>query len=324
MLSREAVISGFRWVLGRDPENEAVIEAHRNLNSLNELRAVLLESEEFENYYKHELGVRTSLKFPPLPAHIPRVIFMHIPKTAGSSFHSIVAEQFDVSEVCPVRFNMLHSLSMAELMSYRMFSGHFDLASCRMIPGEARIFTFLREPVARLTSMYHYLRSHRDEVIERHQLTLCHLAKSLDPLAFFSEESVRSHPTINNGYLRILATSAGPRWEACGAIELSERNGAQFLGQAIENLETLDGVGITEHFTQSVRLLFDMLELSPPEQIPRLQSIADMHLHEAGFERTAKTPFCSKTLDAMADLVELDSAIYAHGLQLFGEKLANW
>jgi hypothetical protein len=46
-ISREAVISGFRLILGRDPESEPGIEAHMRLPDVTALAAVLLKSREF-------------------------------------------------------------------------------------------------------------------------------------------------------------------------------------------------------------------------------------------------------------------------------------
>jgi tetratricopeptide (TPR) repeat protein len=52
-LSREEVITAFRIILGRDPETEDVIAAHRNIISSNQLREVLLSSAEFSKLYEN-------------------------------------------------------------------------------------------------------------------------------------------------------------------------------------------------------------------------------------------------------------------------------
>jgi hypothetical protein len=50
-LGRDAVIGGFSWILGREPESEAVIEVHRLLHDRDDLRSSLLRSEEFRRFH---------------------------------------------------------------------------------------------------------------------------------------------------------------------------------------------------------------------------------------------------------------------------------
>ena len=51
-LTREDVIAGFRFILGRDPEDERVISAHQAIDTIAALRAVLLKSPEFAEKYQ--------------------------------------------------------------------------------------------------------------------------------------------------------------------------------------------------------------------------------------------------------------------------------
>jgi tetratricopeptide (TPR) repeat protein len=50
-VSREAVVAGFTWILGRKPESDAVIEAHRRLHDDDDLRISLLRSQEFREFH---------------------------------------------------------------------------------------------------------------------------------------------------------------------------------------------------------------------------------------------------------------------------------
>jgi hypothetical protein len=51
-VTREEVIAAFRFILGREPEGETVIEAHQRVGSASELRGILLRSPEFAEKYK--------------------------------------------------------------------------------------------------------------------------------------------------------------------------------------------------------------------------------------------------------------------------------
>lgn len=49
-VSRQSVVAGFTWILGRKPESDAVIEGHRHLHDDDELRMTLLRSQEFREF----------------------------------------------------------------------------------------------------------------------------------------------------------------------------------------------------------------------------------------------------------------------------------
>ncbi|HWA89244.1 MAG TPA: tetratricopeptide repeat protein [Rhizomicrobium sp.] len=50
-VSRDAVVAGFTWILGRQPESDAVIEGHRRLHDDDDLRLSLLRSHEFRDFH---------------------------------------------------------------------------------------------------------------------------------------------------------------------------------------------------------------------------------------------------------------------------------
>jgi len=55
-VTREDVIAAFRFILGREPEGDAVIEAHQHVDSTAALREILLRSAEFAEKYRRLVG----------------------------------------------------------------------------------------------------------------------------------------------------------------------------------------------------------------------------------------------------------------------------
>ncbi len=51
-IGRDTVVAGFIWILGREPESEAVIDAHRGLHDDDDLRLSLLRSQEFREFHE--------------------------------------------------------------------------------------------------------------------------------------------------------------------------------------------------------------------------------------------------------------------------------
>lgn len=87
-----------------------------------------------------------------------KVIFLHIPKTAGQSIHAALAEAFGEESVCPARVNQqLKNYSIQELNQYSVFSGHFDWSMLDCVQGNKYTFTVLRKPIDRILSFYFYL-----------------------------------------------------------------------------------------------------------------------------------------------------------------------
>lgn len=103
------------------------------------------------------------------------LVFIHVGKTAGSSFREELADRFQPCENVFVDFSKIElpvsnekyaavmaanlaSLGERRLKKCRMVSGHFwydQIAECRQL-AEGRLITFLRNPISRLASSYEY------------------------------------------------------------------------------------------------------------------------------------------------------------------------
>lgn len=86
-----------------------------------------------------------------------RVVFVHIPKTAGTTFNTILEPFLSGLPRCPeYRLPRLSSLEPDKLRQYQVFSGHFPYAifSEILFPQGFIGLTFLREPIARTISNF--------------------------------------------------------------------------------------------------------------------------------------------------------------------------
>src|SRR5580700_2574026 len=88
-----------------------------------------------------------------LSAGEPPLVFNHIPKTAGTSFRSILYSHFPSSEIAPASHaGALHTLKPEQ--RYALFAGHFTYSEITPIAPCAIHITFLRDPIARVISQY--------------------------------------------------------------------------------------------------------------------------------------------------------------------------
>jgi len=88
-----------------------------------------------------------------------KILFLHLPKTAGQSVHQLLIDLYGEQSVCPARDNtMLYELSDAEMNKYSVFSGHLDWSRFDYLKERPFTFSILRDPEERLLSFYFYLR----------------------------------------------------------------------------------------------------------------------------------------------------------------------
>lgn len=89
----------------------------------------------------------------------PMFAFLHIPKTAGTTVREMLREAIRprnplvIDDVSRIAYR-----TDAELASHDFVAGHFGVALFGRLPREAKRFTVLRHPLARVQSQYRYLR----------------------------------------------------------------------------------------------------------------------------------------------------------------------
>lgn len=291
-MTHEDVIQAFRIVLGRNKEATATA------------------------------GRRHAPAFTAHDLEEQKLVFLHHPKTGGTTLHHILINAFDKDEVCPERFNGLRHYPAGELARYRYFSGHFDLPSVKLIPGRKKVITMLREPVARLISLYYFQRAHKPETIERNKLELARLANKYSMADFFCAEEVRYHPAVNNAMTRLLVdTIEGERWESKAGSALPDS--AQFLQPAVRELEALDAFGILERYDDSVELICESIGLNVPSKIEPRQVLDVIVDEEAGLRRIEKEQVTDKIRRLIEGLVQTDMELYRHACAIFEKRLLN-
>jgi hypothetical protein len=139
------------------------------------------------------------------------LIFLHIPKTGGSTLRSIIARQYPPNTIFTIRipspegieeFKRLPEAKRAEIAALQ---GHMGFGLHQWLPKPSTYFTILRDPVDRVISRYHYESS-----------------KSPTPAYMYRENDVASRPLtleeyvcsgvgklVDNGQTRLLSASSG-------------------------------------------------------------------------------------------------------------------
>src|SRR5205814_3759067 len=102
----------------------------------------------------------------------PTVLFMHIPKTAGSAFRRAISANYRESEIAyvyPTRPGFLVSdlreLPLEQRRAFRLVVGHFQFGVHEALPQDAQYITIVREPSTRVLSQYAYLCQAQPELV---------------------------------------------------------------------------------------------------------------------------------------------------------------
>jgi hypothetical protein len=95
-----------------------------------------------------------------------KIVFVHIPKSAGTSLRTWLSGYFTPEKLCPEFHDRLPTWDRTSLNRYELFCGHYQYETLSLIDGPMILLTMLREPKARLLSWYYYGKSYTLEHIE--------------------------------------------------------------------------------------------------------------------------------------------------------------
>lgn len=175
----------------------------------------------------------------------PAIILLHVPKTGGSTLRTALRWKYPsgmlFAESIYEPLERFGEIPLERRAAARVVSGHLHFGVHDYLPGEAVYVTMLREPVARVISMYHYIRSD-----PRHRL------HGQLTAGMSLEEFVRTgaDPGVDNHQTRMLAGVSsgvpGPELEPLGAAELA---------LAKQNLERCLVAGVNERFDETFILM---------------------------------------------------------------------
>jgi hypothetical protein len=175
------------------------------------------------------------------------LIFLHIPKTAGTTLNRIIERQyspFEIFTMDPYRIRAtperLKRLPEGRRRRLRMVRGHMFYGIHECLPQGATYFTMLRDPVRRTLSAYYF--------ILRRPLNPFHRKVKKERLGI--EDCLRLFPQRNNLQCRLIA-----------GVKDTAIADERLLDKAKENLtKSFSVVGISERFEESLMLMATTFE----------------------------------------------------------------
>jgi hypothetical protein len=183
------------------------------------------------------------------------IVFLHVPKTAGSTLTTVLRWQYrrlrphQVLRVSPHESieEQLDRLGPA-IADLRVLMGHFPYGAHELLPMPCRYITIVRDPVNRVLSEYRYVLS-----ASGHPLHDALTSSSMDVDEYLSSGIDRFQ--LENALTRQLS----------GRDEHDDTPPTEHdVEVASDHLRTFDAVGLTERFDESLVLFKQVLGWSTP------------------------------------------------------------
>jgi hypothetical protein len=185
---------------------------------------------------------------PPRPADTPArpLVFLHLPKTAGTTLKAIIEGVYTPEKVLNLRvaqggIRRLLAMRPDERAGYDVIAGHLDWRVTTLLP-RASVITVLRDPVDRFLSWYFYALRNANAPLHD-DLN----ADGGDIDRAIASGRYATQYNIMTGMLRD-QTATGP---------------AEALASAKRNLASCAAFGLSERFDESVRLMERVLRWPP-------------------------------------------------------------
>jgi len=230
------------------------------------------------------------------------LIFLHIPKTAGTTLNRILDWEYNPLRIFSINgryfrtsYQKLTNCPPGRLARMQLFRGHMPFGLHRFLPRPANYITVLRDPVERTISEYFFAVNRR---VHRQHRQISRLTL---------EEYVSSSP-YNNAQTKLIAGQSSDYDFLAGDCD------AKMLAAAQDNLSRhFSFIGLTERFEESLALAKVLFGW----KVRRY----------ASFRITPGRPKCEAipehTRALIAEYNRFDLALYEHGADLFKEALAK-
>lgn len=171
------------------------------------------------------------------------LIFLHIPKAAGSTLHPVLERHYSKRAyrtiTVPEQLEAFKQLPQTERRCTHLLKGHMPFGMHAYLEGRSRYITLLRHPAERVVSHYYYVKRRPGHYLHHH------LERGMG-LAEFASAGLSGE--LDNGQVRLL--SGHDQDIPCGQCT------RDLLDTAQRNIEQHFAVaGLTERFDESLVLM---------------------------------------------------------------------
>lgn len=221
-------------------------------------------------------------------------VFLHIQKTAGTSLVHLAARHYGTENI--ITHGDYVGRPPESLVDIPFVSGHFGYAYAKSLIKDRVSFTFLREPVERVLSLYYFYRSQDPNLFPMYRIA------HESTLSEFLERG------LNDPYVRSRIWN-NQTWQLAHGYGAPDMRGqSDFTPQAqielaIEHVQEFSFVGLMEEYNDGVRAVTDLLGWSPD---------ATQVCENANKERLTAKDLSDEETSLVNELTGLDKILYQY------------
>ena len=229
-----------------------------------------------------------------------KAVFLHVFKTGGTSLQHWLAEHYESRFVPtnPISFRDQLASDDSFIRGHDLIAGHMSAREALRFSDSHMTFTVLRHPEAQLMSAIWHLATHQPTGgLEHERFTSASISQLTETAEAFADRA------------------QGAQWLffAPRRVNVSDPNLRRDATKAaLEALEKIDVVGVTERMPETFRLFANRLQIAPPQQQP--------HYRNADAGRSGLTP---ELREILKHHLEIDQKLYDAAVRRFERDLSR-
>jgi Sulfotransferase family len=234
--------------------------------------------------------------------------YIHIPKTAGMTFRTVVADYFRSDEICPATLgHMMAQVNPQDLPKYRLLQGHLVYVDFRTLLPQKHLIhaTMLREPVAQLVSHYEYI---------RRMPTDPDYAKVKE----MSLEEFVQYFTIAN----LRRNTQTYHVAKAARFDIENLPAQDVFEIALESLDHFTFVGLVERFQDSLFLLSYIFGWRPIMNT-RKENASHLKGDRTSYKKDYADRIPPATLQLIQENTQLDQQLYDYANRIFSDRFTQ-
>jgi hypothetical protein len=195
-----------------------------------------------------------------------------------------------------------------DVRRHALIWGHYDLPSLLQLDPGRSVLTLFREPRQRILSLYYFWRATRLHDAESRRANFGPVAaQSRSLLAFLRSRERPIRDYIDNFYVRRLTG----QYASASARDLVTTDPHGSATRAIEALDRLAFIGVSERMKETLQGLGALFGFDPPSEPPQVNVLREITTDPVSFRHVDREPVTAEIEEELDRLTRLDRFVYA-------------